>query len=198
MNERERVTSKINDLVDAKNSQLADISARLDELHAEMDAAETSMAAAASVLNEDAFASAEATLKKVKTKIEMYNSRSKQIAAQEYVSEEESEATIDSLLDYEKKLAAEFEKSITPHISALETILSNYIEEVQKTENTLNRWTSTIRVTYMNRTGRTRTVDGKCTNRFDTPQTIRIVPYIGCKASGALNTLLDTVKRSME
>ena len=198
MNERERVTSKINDLVDAKNSQLADISARLDELHAEMDAAETSMAAAASVLNEDAFASAEATLKKVKTKIEMYNSRRKQIAAQEYVSEEESEATIDSLLDYEKKLAAEFEKSITPHISALETILSDYVEEVQKTENTLIRWTSAIRDTYMNRNGGTRTVDGKPTKRFDTPQRIRLTPYIGCKASGALGTLLDAVKRSMK
>lgn len=198
MNERERIAKTMEELIESKKAQIEEINSKLEELNAEASGCLKEMDAAASDLDEAAYSCSEAKLERVNSKISMYKARQDQISKSDYISEEESEAAIDCLLDYEKTIADEFEKAITPHLAALAKLHGEYIDEVSLTENTLREWTRQIRQTYYNRNGSTRTVDGKRTNRFDTPQALRLVPYIGCKASGALGTLLDAVKRSME
>lgn len=197
MTELERVNDRINELVEQRRVQLEEIDNRLNDLASNGESARSMMKDAAAVLNEKAYADAEAKLKRAESMIEMYKSRREQISSQEYIGEEESEETINSLLDYEDKLEADFKKAIEPHLSALEEIRDKYVFDVSQTEQMIMRWTNTIRRSFYNRSGSQRVVNGKWTNRFDEPQPIHRVSYLGCKASSALGTLLDTVKQSL-
>ena len=197
MNEVEKIYKKIDALVSKKDEELAKVNEKLAELRADEIAAKSAMDAAMNDLDEAAYNSAEFKLKASQSRRAMYEGKLDQIAKQEYVSEEESEATIDALLDYEKVLQANFEKAIMPHLTALEELLAAYYADVDKTENTLRKWTNTIRKTYYNRSGSVREVNGESTNRFDTPQPVRVLPYTGCKSAGALRSLLDSVKKSV-
>lgn len=193
----EKVSAQIDDLISAKNAQLADINARLDELSVELDSAKSAMDAATSVLDEDAFAAAESRLKKAETKIKMCESRREQIASRDYISEDESEKTIDALLAYENTIAAEFKSEVSPLLDALEKLRSEYVDEVKKTEEALRRWTSEIRETYTNRTGSLRIVDGQRTNRFDSPQKLHAVQYNGGEVCHSLGKVLLEMKSVM-
>ena len=193
MNELEKVKKQMRDLLDCRQKQLEEIADRLDTLHGEAEAARRGMDEAAAALDETAFAKAEADIKSAETRIAMYESRRDQIVQQELIGEAESDAVIDGLLAYERTLEANFKAAIEPHLAALTEIRSDYVNEVMEVEQTISTWTNTIRRSYINRAGGTRTVNGKRTNRFDTPQAIHPGGYTGCKASGALGTLLDTV-----
>lgn len=198
MNAIERANDLMTKLVKQKENDLLAIENHLNDCRDRMSKAQQDKDAAAAALDGAAFAAADSVMHGIETEIKMYEARRKQIISHDLIGEDENEAIIDSLLSYEATIADEFKKAIAPHLDALEKIRAGYAAEVDTTENTLRNWTSQIRPTYINRNGKSRFVDGKYTNRFDSPQPVRVVEYRGCEASGALGKLLDAVKRSMK
>ena len=130
----------------------------------------------------DAYKEAVEEIKALKTAIDMYSGRYKQISQQEYISEEESDKVIDSLLAYENELRASFLADIKEPLQILREKVNTYFDDVSETERVIKAWEGTIHANYRARGLMTSTdpITGESTDRMGTPVAVRLIPYRGC------------------
>ena len=192
----DKVKKQIRDLQENRTKQLLEINSKQEESQARLHKAEKAMRDATEVMNLEAYEQSKAEVDKANIALEMYKDRYAQISKREYISEEESEKVIDSLLDYEKDLESEFISAIKKPIEELQEIHRKYTSEVDETEKTLRTWTNDIRKNYSTR-GRTTRIDesGEVTDRSDKPVPIRITPYYGCDESVMIGTFLGKTEK---
>lgn len=88
------IQNKIKFLIESKSEQLQAIETEIEKAQAEKD-----MNAATEALNTKAYTKAKERISAAETAIEMYSARRKQVRGLEYVTEQESDAVIDSLLE---------------------------------------------------------------------------------------------------
>ena len=157
------------------------IRAKTNEILRQIEAAEKDSTAAAERMDLEAFEAAEERKKKAQNAAEMYRRRYDQIKHREYISEEESDATIDSLLAYEAELAEEFKQSIAKIYKRLEGILDEYTANVADVETTFLEWTSEIHSNFRSFSGTMRTdpLTGARTNRMEKALPVHAHPYVG-------------------
>lgn len=178
----------------------ADVAVACEKLQGAEDALELANSAiktATERMDIDAFADAKAAAANAQTEIEMYAGRLQQIKEQEYISEDDSDRVIDSLLDYEDELEAALDDAVAEPIEMLRTILADHMNEVKEVEATLQYWVSHIHATYVSRTGRKR-IDpetGLYTNRMDTPQRLRYTPYTGGSTVAVISSFLRGISK---
>lgn len=130
--------------------------------------------------------------KKAETAFAMYSDKLEQIRNQEYISEEDSDKIIDSLLTYEEELANDFRSELKMLLQDLNTMLCDYKNRVQNVERTITEWTTDIHANYNTR-GRTYTTDpdtGITTDRSKTPVPVHAMPYTGCDEAAQLDKYL--------
>ena len=190
MTVRQEVAQRIRDLQENKRQELAKIQGMMDEAGARKAAAEVAIKDATTALDGDKYEAAQEELRRAKSAISMYHARLAQIQAQEYVTQEDGDATVDRLLQYEDDLAAQLEKDIQEPLRQLRDLQQKYAGEIRDTEETIRQWTQDIRRNYRSFGGTTYMVDGKPTNVSKTPQPVHAMTFIGCQASNVLHTFL--------
>ena len=190
MTVQQEVAQRIRTLQEDKRQELAKIQGMMDEASARKAAAEVAIKDATTALDGDAYEAAQGELRRAKSAISMYKGRLAQIQKQEYVTQEDGDATVDRLLQYEDDLAAQLEKDIQGPLQQLRDLQQKYADEIRATEDTIRNWTQNIRRNYRAFGGTTYMVGGKPTNVSKTPQPVHSVAFTGCQASHALRTFL--------
>lgn len=180
---RERIT----DMQTTKANDLATVWEKKTQAETEKEAAELALKNATAVMDLEAYEEARAKKHKAQTAIDMYSSKHKQIETQEYISEEESNKVIDSILAYEEDLADTFRTELEKLLKPAAELLANYETDVRNAEETLRSWTDNIHANYRSMT--TTYQDG--TNRSPKPVPVRNLPYTGCKEAAILKTFLE-------
>lgn len=192
-NTAKEITQRIDDMQNRKKQDLEEIRARQGEARARLAKAKQDIDGAAAVMDLDAFRRAQDSAKQEETALAMYGRRYQQIEGKEYVSEEESNAIIDSLLDYERQLEQDFEKALSSQIRDLTRLRDKYTQDIQETERTLSRWTSEIYPNYRAESATRMLPDGTRTNRMEKPVPVHTSEY---KGGGECAILSEYLKRT--
>lgn len=185
------------ELLDLKAADLETIGTRKREARAQLDAAALAMKRATEVLDMDAYAAAVEDQRKAQTALAMYSARYTQIEQQEYISETESDKTIDALLEYEEELAADFKAAIAAPLQKLDNVLADYLASVKDAEDVITEWQKSVHANYSTRGATTRVdpLTGERTDRSETPVPVHRMLYEGCREAEQLR---DYLKKAAE
>lgn len=192
----EEVKARMQEMQDKKAGELQAIHEKKTEAQTQKEAAELALKEATERMDLDAYEEAKTARRKAQTAIDMYGGRYSQISKQEYISEEESDKVIDSLLEYEEQLAADFRRAAAEYFRQLEALLKEYRSEVADVENTLTRWQRDIHANYNTR-GATSYFDeftGQYTGRSKDPYPVHKYVYTGCAEAQRLYDYLENEK----
>lgn len=186
----QEVKDRMKKLQEDKQAQLDEIAAKQNEARASLEDAKKRVTAATEAMDLNAYEEAKKDELKARSALEMYGARFAQIRAQEYISEEESDKVLKSLLDYENEMAAAFKEEFNERITELKEFYTEYHNEVIEVEHTLKVWQQSIHANYRHPT--TRYADG--TNRSPVPVPLRITPYDGCTEAQKLIKFINELK----
>lgn len=192
LNKAQEIQQRIEEMTRAKNSELAKIAEKKGEAQARKEKAEAKLKEATEQMDLEAYEEAKAEINKEKTAIDMYSGRYSQIAKQEYISEEESDSIIDSLLQYERELDTQFIDDIREPLEMLQGIRKQYLDAIFEAERTIRAWETTIHANYSTR-GAMRRIDkttGQYTDRSEQPIFVHRSFYRGCKEAEQLENYL--------
>lgn len=182
-NALEQAKARTEELIRARNEQLADIEQKLAAARAEANTADQATKAATIRTDVEAYFKAKGERDRAAAAVEMYTARAAQLQNSEIISETESNAVIDSLLKYEQDITAEYLAKLKKALGELYAIQKEYTDGVQDTENTIARWTSEVHPNY--RSMYATYANG--TNRSDRPIPVRPVQYSGCPECHAVH-----------
>ncbi len=182
------VKARIRDLINKQETELQTIQEKQEAATEQLKKAEAAIHDATEAINFDAYEKATEEKKKARAELDMYSARISQILQRELISETDSDCVIDSLLNYEKKLAEDFRAAISEPLEQLRNLYDKYTAAVADTENTINTWTSDIHANYRSK-GTIYRETG--TNRSPRPIPVHQLPYIGCNDAVQLKRYLD-------
>ena len=182
--------TKIENMKSEKARELAVIFDKGREAESLAEKAEKDLRDAYERLDLAAYEKAKNEKATAETAAEMYGLRGRQLEEREFLTEAESDATIDALKGYEEELAFEFKKAIEEPIRKLSELQKHYAEAVTEAELAIKRWTSEIHQNY--RSENTTYKDG--TNRSPVPVPVRRLPYEGSSLSRKIGTFLNNIK----
>lgn len=168
-NKAEEIGSRINEMLAKRKADLDKADEKEEEARARLALVEEEIKKAADEMNAEAYEEAITKKHKINITLEMLRDKHKQIRNQEYITEAESDAVIESLLKYEDELAAEFEKDIAPLMHQLTDFYKDYAEKIYKTENVITTWTNKIHAYYKTSGG----------TRNEHPQKVHFLAYTG-------------------
>lgn len=179
-NKAQEVQKRIKEMMDKKQGELAQINDKKTEAQTRKEAAELAIQKATEIMDLEAFEEAKQEKHKAQTAIDMYSGRYKQLAAQEYISEAESDRVIDELLSYEQELGADFVADLKEPLNQLREILSRYFADIREVEQTIRSWEVNIHANYSTRGQTIRTLpNGETTDRMDAPIPVHRQFYTG-------------------
>lgn len=182
----QEVQERIKSMIEKKTAELDQIQKKQGEARTQIEAATLAIKDATERMDLDAYEEAKQAKHKAQTALDMYAGRYNQIKAQEYISEEESDKVIASLLNYENELGADFEAAIVAPIEELKRLLKEYQTATQEIETTLATWTGSIHANY-HAYG---TTFSNGTDKDGNPHPIRRGRFEGCGASQRVETFL--------
>ncbi len=184
------VLDRIDAMKERKTAELEEIFRKAQEAGETAGKAEQAMKEAAENLDLATYAKAKNEKETADVAAEMYGKRYTQLEQKQYVSEEESDATIDALKRYEDGLADEYEKAIAAPIQKLRELTADYKKAIDETEHAFRVWTQDVHAYY--RSEGTSYPDG--TNRSKTPVPVHALPYTGCPVSKIVARFLEKVE----
>ena len=186
----QKAQKQMTELRNKKAAQLQTIEEMRQDAAQKAQEAQDALERATAEMNLEKYEQAQNDLRKALTSEQMYKARADQLQRQEIISEDESDAVINSLLSYEDALADKLAADIAPHLDALETILTAYQADVKETENTISEWCSTVHAYYRSETTTYTGPDGERTNRA--PYALAVHPngYAGSEASRFLDQFI--------
>lgn len=193
----QEVQEKMAAITKQKGTELAQIESKLATAQDEVKEAAAAMQEATERMNVEGYEEAKARMRKAQTACEMYQTRKTQLESPEhYVSEEDSNKAIQSLLAYEGTLAEGFKAQFAEALTHLDKILLDYDAAVHEVETTLREWTTRVHANYISSTTTwTDPETGKHTNRSATPVPVHSTNYTGCEEA---NTLREYIKKAKE
>ncbi len=190
----DEVKARMKEIKEAKAAQLETIYKKQAEAYKQIEDAEAAMKRAAEEMDVDSYEEAKTKKHKAKTALDMYDNRYNQIKQQDYMSEDESNEVIRSLLDCEKQLEEDFRQTLGEQKKTLEQLLKDYREDVEEVEQILSSWHAEIRRNYIDWDGITSYFDPvtkQTTNRSPDPIPIHRVTYRGCSEADMLREWLS-------
>ncbi len=174
------VRERIEEMIGDKAQKLADIQEKIEaERKAEAEA-RAAIEQAVADLDFDRNHEAKRALEQAIERRELLSKRAELYRSRKLVTEEESDRVIDSLLRYEKDLAAEYVAGLNKILSQLEEMTSNYAANVDEAERVILSWTQNIFPNYRSDTAR---YQGGTTNRAPQPVPVHTIAYLGCAES---------------
>ena len=149
----EMVKDRMVEMLAKRAEEVAKLTEESKKVQAQKEEAEAKLKAATEEIDMDAYETAKADIKKAETALELYSARYSQIKHKEVISEEESDKVIDSLIQYEKDLDAQFMADIEEPLRRLQEINQNYLNTIRDTEITIRNWENNIHANYRNSSG---------------------------------------------
>lgn len=180
---------RIEGLEKKKADELAAISQRVKERKAALAAAQAEIKSATERTDLTAYQEAKHKEAEATAALEMYSARYGQIQRREYVTQKDSDKVIDSLIQYERDIDAEFKEAIAEPLKQLKEIYGDYKASVYAAENAISQWTSRIRANY--RAAGTTFADG--TNISPTPVPVHRIRYNGSDDALAVGRFLEKI-----
>ena len=171
-----KINEQISELIETKERQIGEVREKLNQANKDLEIAEEALKAATANTDLSAFTNAKTAKTAAVNAIEMLTGRLDQLQSNEYVTEQESDAVIKSILDYENSIAVQFRKEISQPLDQLDSILKTYLSNVQRAENTITTWCDEIHSNYRDESGQ----------RQDKPRPVHRIPYHGCGDAFAL------------
>lgn len=188
-NKPAEILKRIEGLEAKKEAELTAITHKIQESNAALTKAKAEIKSATESTDLTAYTNAKAAAAEASNAIEMYTARYAMIERREYVTQKDSDATVDQLLAYEQAIATEYIETIGPAIDTLKKAHADYMTAVKAAENTIAEWTGRIRANYRSET--TTYADGS--NVSKTPVPVRNTPYLGCTESSIVAGFLDKI-----
>ena len=191
----QEVKQQIKEIMKKKHDDFAKAQEMFDAAKSALEKASEAKEKATAEMDLETFHTATADAEKAQAELEMYEGKLKQLEQQKYITEAESDAVIDSLLDYEKKIMTDFETAVASVYEDLDKLLTNYKHEIKEIEATLHYWEKHIHANYLlygNR--RIDKETGRRLGRKDRPQPIR--PFIAKNMGGATAKRLEALLRA--
>ena len=188
---RELVQDKMSDMLSARNNELNELKQRENDAASRIRIAEKDMENATRSTDLAAYSEAKERKASAENEVEMFKARYRQLHSSDFITEDESDKVIRSLLDYEKELERSYCEAIKTALENISKIHAEYREEVKQTEQTIKDWTKNIHPNYIKDGGMRALPDGTYTNRMETPQPVRRSEYLGCNVSFTINRLFD-------
>ena len=188
-----KVKQRMEELRQKLQAELEDNQKKQEDAQAQLQAAKDAADKATRATDLKAYQKAKAEEAQAAAAVEMYGSRIKQLYGAEIVTEKESDATIDSLLQYEKALDREYLAAIKKKLEEVREIQNTYKNAIRDTESTITTWSSRIRANYrtFGRTTYTDPTTGKTTTRSQNPVPVHVTPYDGVPASNILDEFFN-------
>lgn len=180
---------KIDEFEKEKAAELEAIAQQIKEKNDALAAAKDEIQKATESTNLKAYTAAKAKEAEVSAAIEMYTARYTQIERREYVTQKDSDATIDALLQYEADIADEYIKEIGPAVETIRKAHADYMTAVKAAESTIAEWTGRIHANY--RAEHTTYANGS--NVSPVPVPVHGTPYLGCTESAIVASFLDRI-----
>ena len=168
-NRVEEVKATMRHLIEKKAAELDKITAELETARDRKRKAETALHSAIETTDAAAYKKAKAEADEAATLIEMYTARYNQLQKKEFMSEEDSDRVIDSLIEYQRSRTAAFMEAVKSPLAQLEAIYKEYAQDYEDAVKTVNAWTANIHANY--RTPRTTYADGSHRSNRPAPVT---------------------------
>lgn len=188
-NRAKEVQAKIKELIDTREQTIAAIREKIEGERRAEAAAQEAIDKATAALDFEMNHKAQEDRAAAAERRALLQRRFDQMRSRKQVTEEESNEVIESLLQYEKDLAAAFEEDVSAPLAALAKLCKEYREKVQETEDTINNWTHEIHPNYLSPS--TTYPDG--THRAPQPVPVHRVAYFGCDLSRQIDAFLRDV-----
>ena len=193
----QEVKKRMKEMLDTKAAELETVRRKQQEALAQREAADLAISAATASMDLGAYEEAKAAKRKAQTAWDMFTAKYKQLAQQEYITEQDSDKVVDSLLEYEEQLAEDFKAEVAVHLNALADLLKNYQAEVKDVEDTLDGWQRDIHANFRTR-GLSSFVDsftGERTDRSTQPVPVHRTAYVGCSEACHLYDFLKAARK---
>lgn len=172
----EEVQARMKELKDKRAAELLEIQMKIDEARSQKDAAEKALKEATERMDLAAFDQAKAAQAKAANAIEMYSARQEQLNRKKMITEEESDAVIDSLLEAGQNLAKEYDAKAVTLVRQLGSLQADYRRQKAQLQGIIATWTNEIHANYQTR-GRTLYYDpatGEHTDRSNKPVAVSV------------------------
>lgn len=183
----QEVKARMEEMQTRKRDDLAAIEQKKIEAQAQKDAAELAIKTATERMDLEGYEEAKAARTRAQMVIDMCAGRYKQISAQEYVSEEESDRVQDSLAEYRTKIAEDFKTAICEPLRTLAKLLEDYKAEDMAVSATMRTWANEIHANYRNPFT---TYSETGTNRSQKPVPVEMIILPRCGEAGRLERML--------
>lgn len=178
-------------LIKARENDLATCQRKIEEARAAEAEAVAAMDRAMDALDPVAYAEAAKKKDAAQLSIRMYSDKAQKVNNIRMTTEAESDAVIDSLLEYERQLSDDLDSAVMEPLKALAALYNDYMAAVADVENTIRNWTAKIHPNYRNDS--TTYPDG--THRSPTPLPVHAVEYDPGATAHAVGALLKALDR---
>lgn len=182
---KKNLIDEINARIDALNAEkaaaVAQIEGKMIECAAAREAAIAAQEQAKKDLDAEAYQAAAVKLTTLEVQQDMYEGRYKDVTGKKLVTEEDSDAVIQSILDYEQAAANAYIESIKPALRTLRGLTADYLDDIQRAEGAILRWTADIHPNYHNfGAAYTDPETGVRSDKNGMPHPVHRIPYHGC------------------
>lgn len=185
----QEVKERMQQMQQSKRAELAKIYEKQEEARAQIAENAKALKAATEQMDVDAYEKAKAAQHKAETALELYTGRYSQIAAQEYITEEESNEVIKELCNYIDAIDSEYREGIREHLAALQSVNKWYSDELHDCIRTIKTWTTDIHANYYNPNTIYRETGS---NRAPYPVEVYQTKYLGCEEYLAIKNVMQS------
>lgn len=184
--------AKMHELIEKKRADAAEVDAKTATAEADLREALTAMETAAAELDTAAYEAASQHKAAAERALSMLTAKASQLQHHRYITEAESDAYIDAILDHERGLSEQFQKTAAKLLDQLDHLHKVYAAAIADDEQLLTVWQSQVHPNY--RGSSTMYFDpetGTHTNRSPMPTPVHFVQYAGCDAAVAIRRAID-------
>ncbi len=151
MEKSEQVKKRIEEIKAEREKQIAELEAKIKACADASKGLDAKIEAAAAAENLEAWNKATFEKSSAEAKIKMLSQKIEQIKKFDFVSKEESEKTIDALIELENELDASMSKAVLDAYNTLKPVYEAYREASGEATNIIKQWIKEIRPYYGDR-----------------------------------------------
>jgi len=139
-----KLNDRMGKMLEDNKQALEDIDSSIEKIKQDIEKFSQDRKACSEKSDLKGYEEATGKIEKAKVADEMYAARRSQINSKAFVSEAESDKTVDSVFEYENKLAADYEQRMGEIIKAMLPIQAEYESKVKDAEEALSKWENHI------------------------------------------------------
>lgn len=182
------VKNKAHSILEDKTTRINEIDKKINDLSIELSEHHSMLAKAMDETNEKDFKKESRKISELEDTLLMYHTKKEQLSRNEFITEKESDAVIDNLLELQEENAIDYSKEIETHLHAILDISREYYKNMLDIESLITLWCNQVHANYNSR-GKV-VINGSTRLPYPTP--VRTVSYQGCKEFSIIE---DTLKK---